>query len=106
MTNHAFWQQGEIQVGRPSARALIHPEEWVQTMLLPPRVLEIQIRLGIIAEENHLRWQIEAMDPSTKELLALCSRPACRLADLEDELGAVVNRLLRLLGPVLDLDPF
>lgn len=106
MTNRAFWHQGEVQVGRPSARTTVHPEEWIQTVLVPPAVIEVQVRLGMIPTENHLRWQIEVLDPSTSELLALATRPACALVELEEELRTVVARLMRLFGPLLDLDPF
>lgn len=106
MTSKAFWQQGEIQAGRPLARPLDEGSTWSQTLLVPPDVLEVRLRLGFIPREHHARWQIEVLDPQGGELLAMHSRPHFALSTLEEELRGVGARLGVLLDSYLDPDPF
>lgn len=106
MTSSAFWTQGEIQAARALGRFPIDPERWQQTVLVPPDVLEVRLRLGLIPGDNHGRWQLEVVDPTCNELLALHSAPAWRLADLDLEMAAVGNRISLLLEAYLNPDPF
>lgn len=106
MTTNAFWQQGEVQAGRPLPRPLALPTSWEQTILYPPSVVEARLRVGVIASEDHLRWQLEVMDPQDRELLAMEAHPACRLSDLEQELPKMGHRLWTLLGSITNPDPF
>lgn len=106
MTSKAFWTQGEVQAGRSLARHPALDEAWSQTLLMPAALFEIRVRIGGIPQENHLRWQIEALDPQTQELLAMVSRPACKLSDLELELSDIGNRLWLLFESLTNPDPF
>ena len=106
MTTNAFWQQGEVQVGRFSSDRCLSDDSWFQTCLSPPTVLEIRLRLGFIRADNHGRWQLEVLDPSGGELLALVSRPHFWLGGLEEELAEVGRRLGVILESYLDPDPF
>lgn len=106
MTTNGFWQQGEIQSGRVSART--SDLEWShhQTVLVPPEILEIRLRLGFIPGDHHGRWQLEVLDPGSNELLALYSRPHFGLSQTDDALREVGERLGALLQDYLDPDPF
>lgn len=106
MTNSSFWQQGEVQTGRVSARPHALDLDHAQTCLVPPEVLEIRLRLGFIRSEHHGRWQFEVVDPSGGELLAMYSRPHFALSTLDQELAEVGARLGVLLDSYLDPDPF
>lgn len=106
MTSNAFWQQGEIQAGRASSRPLPLEQDWAQTLLVPPDLLEVRLRLGFIIPDKHMRWQIEVTDPSTKELLALHSVPHRPLEDLEDTFAIVGARLWQIVEPLANPDPF
>ena len=106
MTTKPFWQQGEVQVGRASDRSLMSDDSWYQTLLTPPDVLEIRLRLGFIRADNHGRWQLEVLDPSGGELLAMVSRPHFWLGSIEQELEEVGRRLHVVLESYLDPDPF
>lgn len=106
MTSRAFWQQGEIQAGRSLARHYDLPVSWTQTLLMPPDVLEVRLRLGFIAAEGHGRWQIEVIDPQGSELLAMHSKPHFPLEELFDEMSAIGNRLALLLEGLVNPDPF
>lgn len=75
-------------------------------MLVPPDILEIRVRLGFIPHDRHGRWQVEVLDPSTGELLAMHSMPHFDLHDVEQELGGVGARLGMLLEAFLNPDPF
>lgn len=106
MTTNAFWTQGEVQAGRSLARHPALDETWTQTLLYPPTVAEMRLRVGMIPSEDHLRWQIELLDPQTGEMLAMISRPGRRLSDLEHELSAIGSHLWRLYEGVTNPDPF
>lgn len=106
MTSNAFWQQGEIQAGRSLARPHDGVTSWTQTLLYPPTVLEVRLRLGFIPQDGHARWQLEALDPQGNELLAMRSCPHFNLSDLHDEMATVGTALYDLLEPILNPDPF
>jgi hypothetical protein len=106
LTKSAFWQQGEIQNGRVSARA--SDVEWShhQTVLVPPPIMEVRLRLGFIPGDHHGRWQLEVIDPGSNELLALYSRPHFPLSALDEAMVEVGARLGVLLEDYLNPDPF
>ena len=106
MTNSGFWQPGEVQSGRSSARTPVSGTSWRQTTLMPPPVLEMRLRVGLLPSEDHLRWQVEAMDPLTKELLAMHSNPAGRISTRQADLQRAWHVLAEMLNAALDLDPF
>lgn len=106
MTTNAFWQQGEVQAGRSLARPHDDLTSWAQTLLLPPDVLEIRLRLGFILPDHHGRWLLEALDPTRSELLAMASQPHFAVHDLADVMQDVGVRLHDMLGPLIDPDPF
>jgi hypothetical protein len=81
-------------------------DAWYQTCLSPPSVLEVRLRLGFIRADNHGRWQLEVVDPSGGELLAMVSHPHFWLGSLDQELSEVGKRLGVLLESYLDPDPF
>ena len=106
MTNNVFWQQGEIQAGRviprPHAVDLAH----TQTVLWPPLAIEINVRVGLIPSEDHLRWMIEMKDPGTHELLALRSAWARRISEVGYWPTQLAREIEAMLPAVLDPDPF
>lgn len=106
MTINAFWQQGEVQAGRASARPFVVEPGWSQGAMVPPACLEVRLRLGFIPADHHGRWMIEVLDPATKELLAMYSTPHFAISQLEEEMAAVGVRLAVLVDSYLDPDPF
>ena len=106
MTTNSFWQQGEIQAGRVSARSPRSEDSYSQTVMEPPDVLEVRLRLGFIRSDHHARWQLEVLNPRSSELLALHSCPHFSPALLEEELAGVGARLGMLIESYLDPDPF
>lgn len=106
MTTNAFWQQGEVQVGRVLPQPFAVDTEHAQVVLWPPRVLEARLRIGWVPEEDHLRWQVEIVDPSTQELLALHAAPSRRISEVGYVPTEPVRRLERLLPPILNPEPF
>lgn len=106
MTTNAFWQQGEIQAGRVSARPQALDDPYTQTVLVPPSVLEVRLRLGFIPSDHHGRWQLEVIDPGSSELLAMHSAHHFALSLLDEELAGVGRRLGLLLEQFLNPDPF
>lgn len=81
-------------------------ESWRQSVLVPPDVLEIRLRLGFIRPSHHGRWQLEVIDPSGNELLAMESMPHFAISEWEDRLGDLGSRIRLLVESYLDPDPF
>lgn len=76
---------------------------WEQLTLDPPFAYEIVLKIGIVREADHVQFQLEVRDPSTKLTLALSSRPHTSLHGAETEVhewcGDTARRALDLLGP-------
>lgn len=54
----------------------IEPESvnsWEQLELFPAPVYEISLRYGVVAEADHVQWQLEVRDATSGELLSLKS---------------------------------
>lgn len=71
---------------------------WRQLGLLPPELVTIHLRLGIMVNSDHLQWQVEVRDGANDELIAMVSRPHARLESLPAELvqaSAALSELAR-----------
>jgi hypothetical protein len=56
---------------------------WYQQALTPPDVLEVNIRIGVIPQEDHVQALVELKDPTTDILLGQWSYPHRTMRDLE-----------------------
>lgn len=106
MTSNAFWTQGEVQVGRRSSDPAPVDLHWTQGVLVRPPVLEVRLRVGLIPQDDHVRLQLEVLNPSTSELLAMHSIPHRPLSELDDEMARMGVRLRDVFDQYLDRDPF
>jgi hypothetical protein len=106
LTSNAFWQQGEVQAGRSLARPYTPFDSWAQQVLVPPDVLEVRLRLGLIPYDHHGRWLCEVIDPTNRELLAMASMPHFDLRSWEQEAAGAFNRLCASVEDFLNPDPF
>lgn len=106
MTNRAFWTQGEVQAGRVLPRPQSVDLEHAQVVFWPPSVLEARLRVGWLPEEDHIRWQIELVDPTCSELLAMSSIPARRISEVGYWPTEIERTVERLLPPIINPDPF
>lgn len=106
MTINAFWNQGEVQAGRVFSRPHAVETDHEQRVFWPPPVLEARIRIGWIPREDHLRWQIEVIDPTCQELLAMSSAHHRLISKHGHTPLEILHRLARFLPPILDPDPF
>lgn len=74
------------------------PTKWSQLSMLPPPVVEICFKVGVIRDENHVQAQIEVTDATTGGLIGLVSWPHFSLPDFEErmrEIGTVLTETLR-----------
>ena len=55
-------------------------DSWYQQALTPPEVVELRIRLGLIAETDHAQCMVEMFDPVTGVQIAQASIPHEALA--------------------------
>jgi len=68
---------------------------WYQQTLTQPEVLELNARLGVIPQTDHLQVLVELKDPTTGVLLGQWSRPHGRMRDLETFVDWVGRTMLR-----------
>lgn len=50
-------------------------DDFYQQAFMPPRVVEVVARIGVIVDADHAQAQIEVWEPATKVQLALRSLP-------------------------------
>lgn len=62
-------------------------DTWYQQALTPPRVLEINLRIGVIPEEDHAQVLLELKDPTNGILIAQHSIPHCTIRDVFGHIG-------------------
>jgi hypothetical protein len=67
-------------------------DEWYQQSLTPPRVLEVNVRIGIIPEEDHAQVLAEMKDPTNGILIAQWSCPHVGVRNLWSALDEAVRR--------------
>jgi hypothetical protein len=71
---------------------------WEQLSLLPYEVVEIELRVGIVVESDHLQWQFTVRDPAAKTLLGMLSSPHVSLASWPRHARTIASQLEELIG--------
>lgn len=66
------------------------------TLFGPPEAIEITVRVGVIADVDHIQLQIECVDAETRELLAMRSVPHRSRSALGPELARVLTYVTQL----------
>jgi hypothetical protein len=72
--------------------------DWYQAALTSPTVLELNIRIGVIPDADHLQALVELKDPTTGILLGQWSRPHAPLREQGDVIGWALQQALLALG--------
>ena len=67
-----------------------------------PAVIEITLRAGLIAGEDHAQWQIETRNPVTGELIAMASNPHFPISALGPEAARMVLRITEAMRAAID----
>lgn len=75
---------------------------WVQLGLIPPDVLEIHLRLGVVPASQHLQWLLEVQSATDGVLLGLVSTPHVDLGHWQRELVQVFAEVTRALAAVVE----
>lgn len=68
--------------------------EWAQGTLLPPAVVEVTLKVGIIYASDHVQMELEVRSPTDGTLLGLQSVPHRALSSWEPELKRLMRDLL------------
>lgn len=79
-------------------------DSWYQQSLTPPTVLELNVRVGMIPEQDHLQALVEIKDPMTGVLLGQASYPHTSMRDLELLVEWIGRKVIRLIDD--NVDPF
>lgn len=80
------------------------PDTWYQQALTPPTVLEINLRVGVIKETDHVQVLAEIKDPTTGVLIGQWSRPHTGLHGLGRALDAGVAKIIEWIDD--EVEPF
>jgi len=85
----------------------VFPDGWEQQQIVPSDVMELRLRVGVMHSAGHYQVQMEALDPSSKILIAMESSPHISLERVEPVVAMYVAKLLRIGGCFMaDVDPF
>ena len=73
---------------------MAHPaSNWYQTQLIPPDVIEFRLRFGVVPEQDHVQWLVEAFDPVTGAQISMISGPHGSLAGFMLHLDTAISEL-------------
>lgn len=78
--------------------------QWEQLSLLREEVVEITLRIGVVLEGDHLQWQLDVRDPSSRTLLGMQSSPAVSAARWEYHLHHMAEAVRQAMRT--HVDPF
>jgi hypothetical protein len=106
LTTNAFWNAEEGSGGAGLRSGAASPTAWRQTTLIPSDPLEVRLRLGYLLHDRHVRWQVEAYDPTTRELLAMHAKPHEELDRLRLVPASALLELGSVVEALLNPDPF
>jgi len=85
----------------------VFPTGWSQQVLIEPQAIEARLRIGIVPASNHAQIQIEVMDPGSKTLIAMESKPHLSLSACEATAKAFFDRLMQETDKAINaMEPF
>lgn len=70
---------------------------WEQLMLVPPTVLDLTLRVGLILDSDYAQISIQMRESTTGRLLAMQSWPGLNLHDVDDRMRDAGREFTRLL---------
>lgn len=77
-------------------------KNWYQQTLTTPTVLEVNIRLGVIPEQDHAQVMAEIVDPTTGVLLGQWSTHHAAMRDVPRLLVDAMDRATRWLDDAIE----
>lgn len=75
----------------------VQVKNWEQLSLIDDRVYEVTLKVGIVAETDHVQLQLEAKDPRTDHLIELQSQWDVDIHSRTSALDAYIARLRSLI---------
>jgi hypothetical protein len=76
--------------------------DWFQQSLTPPQVVELNLRVGVIPERDHVQVMYEAKDPTNGILLGQGSFPHTTMHSLDKTILVAAGKLVELAAEVID----
>lgn len=80
--------------------------DWVQPALVPTLHLELTVRVLYNGEDRVGRYQVEVSNPSTRELLAMRSRPFAKGLSARETQEEAYEWAYEAVAALVDPDPF
>lgn len=106
MTSSADWTQRKGSgAGVQASSAALGPA-WVSVGFLPATDLEATVRILYSVGDRLARYQVEVSAPTTRELLALRSRPFHKALTYQEAQEEACKWLSEAVAALLDPDPF
>lgn len=78
------------------------PSDWYQQALTPPEALELNIRIGVIPETDHVQALVELKDPVTGILLGQWSWPHREMRQLSGVIEWASTKAREVLEDAVD----
>lgn len=79
-------------------------DTWYQQALTPPTVLEVNIRIGVIKEQDHAQVLAEIKDPMSGILIGQWSRPHTSMHGLGRAIDTAVAKAIGWIDA--EVEPF
>ena len=79
---------------------------WFQQQIVPAKVIEATLRIGIVEDVDHAQVQIEVCDPTTKVLIAMSSHPHMPIRDAQRSARIALVELFNQIDEAMERDPF
>lgn len=106
MTTGRFLNTGEGSAARRDTSSAAGGPDWIQEVLFPPTLIEIDMRVRVAVATDTAQIQIELSDPVTKELLAMRSRPPHHIDNAHAPLTEAWAWIVQALDVLLNPEPF
>lgn len=97
---------GKGSASRSDASSAVGGPDWIQEGLFPPSIVEVDIRVRVAVASGTAQIQIEIIDPITKELLGMRSRPPHAVGSAEQPLTQAYTWCRQALELLLNPEPF
>lgn len=106
MTTSRNSQQGEGSASRRDTSSAVGGPSWIYPGIVPLDNLQVTVRVLYDGHSRAGRYQVEVTNPSTKELVAMRSRPYAKGLSARETQEEAYEWAYEAVRQLLDPDPF
>lgn len=106
MTNNGNSKRDRVTAERSDASSAVGGPSWIYPGFVPIDHLEVTVRVLYDRQSRAGRYQVEVSDPSTRELVAMRSRPIAKGLSARETQEEAYEWAYEAVRQLLDPDPF